>query len=168
MRPDSRPGGLTVRVLIVEADGGSRGNPGPAGYGAIVIDGDTGEVLAERAGYLGEATNNVAEYRGLIAGLETARALDPDAAIAVQLDSQLLVRQMKGEWKVKHPSMRELHAEAVAAARGARVTYAWAAREANTRADALANEAMDTRDPDIRRGWDGGPRNGEGTSGGLF
>lgn len=142
-----------MRILIVEADGGSRGNPGPAGYGALVRDGATGEVLAERAGFLGEATNNVAEYRGLIEGLRAARAIDPDARLDVRLDSRLLVNQMTGEWKVKHPDMKALHSEAVVIARGADVEYSWAPRAENSAADALANEAMDTKTGSIRRGY---------------
>jgi probable phosphoglycerate mutase len=158
-----------VRVLVIEADGGSRGNPGPAGYGALVADGDTGEVLAERAGYLGVVTNNVAEYRGLIAGLRAAREIDPQARLDVRLDSMLLVRQMKGEWKVKHPDMKELHAEAREVIRGAHATFTWAERALNSRADALANEAMDTRKASIRRGWGVHQEDVEGTgSRGLF
>ncbi|MCJ7826910.1 MAG: reverse transcriptase-like protein [Demequinaceae bacterium] len=141
-----------MRVLVVEADGGSRGNPGPAGYGALVRDGATGEVLAERAGFLGVATNNVAEYRGLIAGLRAAREIDPRAYIDVRLDSRLLVHQMKGEWKVKHPDMKALHAEARKIVRDLHVTFAWAPRAENTSADALANEAMDAEAVSIRRG----------------
>jgi ribonuclease H / adenosylcobalamin/alpha-ribazole phosphatase len=159
-----------MRVLVVEADGGSRNNPGPAGYGAVVIDGATGEVLAERAGFLGVVTNNVAEYRGLIAGLRAAREIDPQAYLDVRLDSTLLVRQMKGEWKVKHPDMKALQAEAAQIVRGAHVTYTWMERARNSRADALANEAMDTRNPSIRRGLgaNGPADNGEGGARGLF
>lgn len=141
-----------MRVLVVEADGGSRGNPGPAGFGALVLDGATGEILAERAGFLGIATNNVAEYRGLIAGLRAARAIDPKAYLDVRLDSRLLVNQMKGEWKVKHVHMKPLHAEASAVIRGTTATFTWAPRASNARADALANEAMDCEAPTIRRG----------------
>lgn len=101
-----------MREFIVEADGGSRGNPGPAGYGSVVIDATTGETLAEAAEYIGIATNNVAEYRGLIAGLRTAHALDPAASIHVRMDSKLVVEQMSGRWKIKHPDMKPLAAEA--------------------------------------------------------
>ncbi|HEV7628777.1 MAG TPA: reverse transcriptase-like protein, partial [Streptomyces sp.] len=82
------------RSFIVEADGGSRGNPGPAGYGAAVRDARTGEVLRETAEFIGIATNNVAEYRGLLAGLRAARELDPDASVLVRMDSKLVVEQM--------------------------------------------------------------------------
>lgn len=129
--------------FIVEADGGSRGNPGPAGYGAVVLDAVTGEALAEAAEYIGTATNNVAEYRGLIAGLEAARAIDPDAEIAVRMDSKLVVEQMSGRWKIKHPDMRPLAARAQTVFPPDRVTYEWIPRERNKHADRLANEAMD-------------------------
>lgn len=101
-----------VREFIVEADGGSRGNPGPAGYGSVVIDAATGETLAEAAEYIGVATNNVAEYRGLVAGLRAAHALDPQASVHVRMDSKLVVEQMSGRWKIKHPDMKPLAAEA--------------------------------------------------------
>jgi hypothetical protein len=98
------------RRLVVEADGGSRGNPGPAGYGAVVRDADTGEVLAERAASLGRVTNNVAEYQGLLAGLRAAVELEP-AAVEVRMDSKLVVEQMSGRWRVKHPDLQPLHAQ---------------------------------------------------------
>ena len=104
------------RRLRVEADGGSRGNPGPAGYGAVVRDAETGELLREIAASIGKATNNVAEYRGLLAGLAAARELDP-SSVEVAMDSKLVVEQMSGRWKVKHPDMRELAAEAAALVR---------------------------------------------------
>ncbi|HEY6749205.1 MAG TPA: bifunctional RNase H/acid phosphatase [Mycobacteriales bacterium] len=127
----------------MEADGGSRGNPGPAGYGAVVRDADTGEVLAERAASLGRATNNVAEYQGLLAGLRAAAELDP-ASVDVRMDSKLVVEQMSGRWRVKHPDLQPLHAEGrrLAAALPA-VTFGWIPRERNSYADRLANEAMD-------------------------
>ena len=84
------------RRVIVEADGGSRGNPGPAAYGALVRDADTGEVIAERGEAIGTATNNVAEYRGLIAGLELVREHVPDAEVEVRMDSKLVIEQMAG------------------------------------------------------------------------
>ena len=131
------------RRLRIEADGGSRGNPGPAGYGAVVRDADTGEVLAEAAAGIGIATNNVAEYSGLIAGLEAALELDPES-VEVRMDSLLVVQQMAGRWKVKHPAMAELKAKADDVVRRLpRVRYAHIARELNGHADRLANEAMD-------------------------
>ncbi|WP_030617980.1 bifunctional RNase H/acid phosphatase [Streptomyces sclerotialus] len=131
------------RTFIVEADGGSRGNPGPAGYGAVVIDPGTGETLAEAAEYLGTATNNVAEYKGLVAGLRAAYALDPEAEIRVRMDSKLVVEQMSGRWKIKHPDMQPLAAAARAVFPPDRVTYEWIPRAQNKHADRLANEAMD-------------------------
>ncbi|WP_455356083.1 bifunctional RNase H/acid phosphatase [Streptomyces sp. SYSU K217416] len=132
-----------MQQLVVEADGGSRGNPGPAGYGAVVLDPETGETLAEAAEYIGVATNNVAEYKGLVAGLKAARALAPDAEIHVRMDSKLVVEQMSGRWKIKHPDMKPLAAEAALVFPRAQVTYEWIPREKNKHADRLANEAMD-------------------------
>ncbi|MFJ3206500.1 bifunctional RNase H/acid phosphatase [Streptomyces flaveolus] len=132
-----------MREFVVEADGGSRGNPGPAGYGAVVSDAVTGETLAEAAEYLGVATNNVAEYRGLLAGLRAARELDPTASVHVRMDSKLVVEQMSGRWKIKHPDMKPLAAEAARVFPPGRVTYEWIPRASNKHADRLANEAMD-------------------------
>ncbi|MEU2129663.1 bifunctional RNase H/acid phosphatase [Streptomyces sp. NPDC018352] len=137
------------RQFVIEADGGSRGNPGPAGYGAVVIDAVTGETLAEAAEYIGVATNNVAEYKGLIAGLKAAKALVPDASadgavqVRVRMDSKLVVEQMSGRWKIKHPDMKPLAAEAARILPASAVTYEWIPREKNKHADRLANEAMD-------------------------
>ncbi|MFE6069914.1 bifunctional RNase H/acid phosphatase [Streptomyces sp. NPDC056525] len=131
------------REVIVEADGGSRGNPGPAGYGAVVLDPVTGETLAEAAEYIGVATNNVAEYKGLVAGLKAARSLFPDATVHVRMDSKLVVEQMSGRWKIKHPDMKPLAAEAGRVFPAGRVRYEWIPRERNKHADRLANEAMD-------------------------
>jgi ribonuclease H / adenosylcobalamin/alpha-ribazole phosphatase len=133
-----------VRKLIVEADGGSRGNPGPAGYGALVLDAGTGEVLAERSESLGVVTNNVAEYNGLIAGLRAAAEIDAGAEVEVRMDSRLVVEQMSGRWKIKHPDMKPLALTAAEVARPfSRVSYSWMPRERNKHADRLANEAMD-------------------------
>jgi broad specificity phosphatase PhoE/ribonuclease HI len=131
-----------VKVLM-EADGGSRGNPGPAGYGSVVFTADRGAVLAEAKQAIGRATNNVAEYRGLIAGLEEAVALGA-TDVAVQMDSKLVVEQMSGRWKVKHPDLIELNRQAQAvASKFERINYRWIPREKNSHADRLANEAMD-------------------------
>ncbi|MEU0602676.1 bifunctional RNase H/acid phosphatase [Streptomyces sp. NPDC006393] len=132
-----------MREFVVEADGGSRGNPGPAGYGAVVRDAATGQVLSEAAEYLGVVTNNVAEYRGLLAGLRAARALDPAATVHVRMDSKLVVEQMTGRWKIKHPDLKPLAAQAARVLPPERVTYEWIPRERNKHADRLANEAMD-------------------------
>ncbi|MGW3986455.1 bifunctional RNase H/acid phosphatase [Streptomyces sp. NPDC004830] len=132
-----------MREFIVEADGGSRGNPGPAGYGAVVSDAATGETLRETAEYIGVATNNVAEYRGLLAGLRAARELDPAATVHVRMDSKLVVEQMSGRWKIKHPDMKPLAAQAARVFPPGSVSYEWIPRERNKHADRLANEAMD-------------------------
>ncbi|MEU2419594.1 bifunctional RNase H/acid phosphatase [Streptomyces sp. NPDC007851] len=132
-----------AREFIVEADGGSRGNPGPAGYGAVVIDAATGETLAETAEYLGVVTNNVAEYRGLLAGLRAAHALDPAATVHVRMDSKLVIEQMSGRWKIKHPDMKPLATEASRVFPPDQVAYEWIPRAENKHADRLANEAMD-------------------------
>ena len=129
--------------VVIEADGGSRGNPGPAGYGAVVLTEDRSTVLAETKQAIGRATNNVAEYRGLIAGLDDAVKLGATDA-AVFMDSKLVVEQMSGRWKVKHPDLIELHAQArKLALRFERISYAWVPRARNAHADRLANEAMD-------------------------
>lgn len=133
------------RELVVEADGGSRGNPGVAGSGTLVIDPVTGEVLAEIGLYVGIASNNVAEYKAMIAGVSKAIALDPDAAIHVRMDSKLVVEQMSGRWKIKHPDMADLAAEARGILSGTPVSFEWIPRAENSRADKLANEAMDTK-----------------------
>ncbi|WP_189784248.1 bifunctional RNase H/acid phosphatase [Streptomyces capitiformicae] len=132
-----------MREFIVEADGGSRGNPGPAGYGSVVLDAVTGETLVEAAEHIGVASNNVAEYRGLIAGLRAAHALDPTATVRVRMDSKLVVEQMSGRWKIKHPAMQPLATEAAHVFPPGQVTYEWIPREQNKHADRLANEAMD-------------------------
>jgi probable phosphoglycerate mutase len=134
---------MTVESVVVEADGGARGNPGPAGYGAVVLDADGQTVLAERSAALGVATNNVAEYRGLIAGLSAAAELGA-RQVAVRMDSKLVVEQMKGTWQIKNAVLRGLAAEATALVRQFdSVTFDWIPRERNRRADRLANEAMD-------------------------
>ena len=136
--------GTQCRKLVVEADGGSRGNPGPAGYGAVVRDAASGDVLAELSESLGTTTNNVAEYAGLIAGLETAGDLAPGADVHVRMDSKLVVEQMSGRWQIKHPALQPLASRASAAARRlGRVRYEWVPRARNTHADRLANQAMD-------------------------
>ncbi|WP_149361349.1 bifunctional RNase H/acid phosphatase [Lolliginicoccus suaedae] len=137
----SRPAGHDR--VILEADGGSRGNPGPAGFGAVVRDSATGDVLAERDEYIGTATNNVAEYRGLIAGLEAAAECGA-RIVEARLDSKLLVEQMSGRWKVKHPDMIPLARQARdLAVRFESVSYTWIPRAENKHADSLANRAMD-------------------------
>ncbi|MEV0250706.1 bifunctional RNase H/acid phosphatase [Nocardia sp. NPDC050712] len=129
--------------VVIEADGGSRGNPGPAGYGAVVFDAAHAAVLAERRESIGVATNNVAEYRGLIAGLEAAAELGA-RVVEVRMDSKLVVEQMSGRWKVKHASMIPLADRARRLVAGFdRVSFQWIPRAENSHADSLANAAMD-------------------------
>jgi ribonuclease H / adenosylcobalamin/alpha-ribazole phosphatase len=144
VRGDSVAGqGVRAVKVLMEADGGSRGNPGPAGYGSVVFTANRGAVLAEAKQAIGRATNNVAEYRGLIAGLEEAVGLGA-TEVSVQMDSKLVVEQMSGRWKVKHPDLIELNRQARAlASQFERVSYQWIPRAKNSHADRLANEAMD-------------------------
>jgi probable phosphoglycerate mutase len=132
------------RRLVVEADGAARGNPGPASYGAVVRDADTGEVLAERADVLGTATNNVAEYSGLIAALEAAFTLDPAAHVEVRMDSKLVIEQMAGRWGIKHANLKPLALRARALIPASeQVRWTWIPRAQNGYADRLANAALD-------------------------
>ena len=135
------------RRLIVEADGGSRGNPGPAAYGAVVKDAETGEVLFEEGRTIGIATNNVAEYDGLVAALRAAADIDASAKVEARLDSKLVVEQMSGRWKIKHADMRERALQAREAFPTEAVTYVWVPRERNTHADRLVNRALDGKEP---------------------
>ena len=129
------------RSFHITADGGSRGNPGPAGYGAVVSE--NGQVIAELFEAIGVASNNVAEYRGLIAGLQKVHELDPEADVTVAMDSKLVVEQMSGRWQIKHPDMRELARIARDSHDMSRVKFAWIPREQNSHADRLANKALD-------------------------
>jgi probable phosphoglycerate mutase len=134
----------TPAEVVVWSDGGARGNPGPAGYGAVVATPD-GQVLAEEAEGIGWATNNVAEYRGVIAGLRRARALGA-RRVRVRADSLLVVNQQKGLWKVKNAALRPLSEEAARLARDfEKVVWEHVPRERNRHADALANRAMDNQ-----------------------
>ena len=136
---------MSVDRLIIEADGASRGNPGDAAGGAVVLHPETGAVIA-RAGVLcGVASNNVAEYRGMIEGIEMALSINPQAALHVRMDSKLVVEQMSGRWKIKHPDMQSLAARARDLISGHSVTFEWVPREENSRADHAANEALDTQ-----------------------
>ncbi len=130
------------RRLIIEADGGSRGNPGQAAYGALVYDADTNEVLNREGRALGIASNNVAEYSALIAGLEMARAIDPASELEVRMDSKLVIEQMAGRWRVKHPAMKPLALKAQSL-RPSKVRWIWVPRAENKAADALVNRALD-------------------------
>jgi ribonuclease HI len=129
--------------LVVHVDGGARGNPGPAAAAAVLSDADSGQVVDEATEFLGHTTNNVAEYRGLLLGLARASALGA-TAVEVINDSELVAKQVNGEYKVKHPDMKALHAEALAALAG---FDAWVIRSVprskNVDADALVNQALD-------------------------
>jgi len=130
-----------VKVRL-STDGGARGNPGPAAYG-YVIEAEDGTVLAARGEAIGVATNNVAEYRALIAGLEQAVELDASEVVVVS-DSELLVKQMRGEYRVKNEALRALSAEAGRLARRlGRVEYTHVRRHHNEVADRLVNDALD-------------------------
>ena len=129
--------------LIIEADGGSRGNPGPAAYGCLVKDAQTNEVLFKEGKTLGITTNNVAEYSGLVAALIAAYEIDPNAQIEVRMDSKLVVEQMSGNWKIKHENMKGLVEKARNAFAQSQVKYVWVPREDNLEADTLLNIALD-------------------------
>jgi probable phosphoglycerate mutase len=132
-------------VVIAYIDGGARGNPGPAGYG-VRIEAPDGRLIDEIAESIGVATNNVAEYRGLLAALEWARARG-HRSLLVRSDSLLLVQQMLGKYKVRHEVLQELNARARLLARAiGDVRYEHVRREKNTHADRLANQAMDRAD----------------------
>jgi len=128
--------------LVVHVDGGSRGNPGPAAAAAVVSTTD-GDVIDEASEFLGRATNNVAEYRGLILGLERAKALGA-TEVEVFNDSELVAHQINGRYKVKHPDMRPLYDEAMQRLRGfGRWRILSVPRAQNAEADALVNQALD-------------------------
>jgi probable phosphoglycerate mutase len=140
-----------TRKVLIEADGGSRGNPGPAGSGAVLLDSETGIILAEVALFIGVATNNVAEYRAVLAAIEVANEIAPNASIHVRMDSKLVVEQMSGRWKIKNEGMQDLSAQLASAIGSREITFEWIPREKNTKADALANEAMDAENSVIRK-----------------
>ncbi|NDE68730.1 MAG: bifunctional RNase H/acid phosphatase, partial [Microbacteriaceae bacterium] len=141
---------MTQRVLI-EADGGSRGNPGPAGSGAVLIDFDSGTILAEIALFIGVATNNVAEYKAVLAAIELANEIAPEARLLVRMDSKLVVEQMSGRWKIKNEGMQELSVLMAKAIGSRDVSFEWIPREQNSKADSLANEAMDAESSVTRK-----------------
>jgi probable phosphoglycerate mutase len=130
-----------ARHFSLTADGGSRGNPGPAGYGSVIME--NGTIIAELYDFIGVATNNVAEYSGLIAGLTAVHQIDPTATIDVKMDSKLVVEQMSGRWQIKHADMRTLAQAARAAHNPSQVSYSWIPRDENSHADRLANKALD-------------------------
>ena len=130
-----------ARHFRLTADGGSRGNPGPAGYGAVVTE--NGKIVAELFDVIGTATNNVAEYSGLLAGLSHIHQLDKEATVEVAMDSKLVVEQMSGRWQIKHADMRDLAKQCREAHSPSLVTYSWIPRDENSHADRLANKALD-------------------------
>jgi probable phosphoglycerate mutase len=130
-----------ARHFRLTADGGSRGNPGPAGYGAVVTE--NGKIVAELFDVIGTATNNVAEYSGLLAGLSHIHQLDKEATVEVAMDSKLVVEQMSGRWQIKHADMRDLAKQCRDAHSPSLVTYSWIPRDENSHADRLANKALD-------------------------
>ena len=142
--PAGEHGGASGAVdrVVVHVDGGARGNPGPAGIAAVVSD-EHGAVLLEEGRYIGAATNNVAEYRAVLLGLELAAALGA-RSVEIVNDSELVARQLQGRYKVKHPGLRPLYEETLAALRD---FGAWSIRNVprarNARADGLVNEALD-------------------------
>jgi len=138
-----RVGSVSTSRLIIEADGASRGNPGAAAGGAVVIDPETGDVIGQAGVLCGVASNNVAEYRGLIEGLEMAHDINPGAVLHIRMDSKLVVEQMSGRWKIKHPDMQVLAAQARQLLTGKQVTFEWVPRESNAHADRAANRALD-------------------------
>lgn len=139
------------KLVIIEADGGSRGNPGPAGSGAVLIDSETGSVLAEIAMFIGVATNNVAEYRAVLAAVDVANEIVPEAELLVRMDSKLVVEQMSGRWKVKNEGMQDLFQSMQKSIGSRKITFEWIPREQNGKADALANEAMDAEKSVVRK-----------------
>ena len=137
--------------IVAYIDGGARGNPGPAGYG-VRVERPDGTLLEEFCGAIGVATNNVAEYRGLLAALEWAKA-HQHRALHVRSDSLLLVQQMLGNFKVKHPGLQPLHARARLLAHDVgRVTFEHVGRASNAHADRLANTAMDAAAAEVKSG----------------
>ncbi|MFM8869217.1 MAG: reverse transcriptase-like protein [Candidatus Nanopelagicus sp.] len=134
---------LMARHFVITADGGSRGNPGPAAFGAVVYDNE--KVVKEIGAAIGVASNNVAEYQGLIAGLKAANEIDPAATILVKMDSKLVIEQMSGRWKVKHPNMKELAKQAFATHDPKLVSYQWIPREENSHADSILNDVLDSQ-----------------------
>jgi ribonuclease HI len=131
-----------MRRIVVNVDGGSRGNPGPAAIAAVASDGE-GQVLADRAETIGDATNNVAEYKALLLGIDLARELEAEETEFIG-DSELIVRQVRGEYKVKKADLKPLHAAALAALKELpKWSIRNVPRELNAEADALVNEALD-------------------------
>ncbi|HNT29632.1 MAG TPA: ribonuclease HI family protein [bacterium] len=133
-----------MNSIVIHSDGGARGNPGPAGAGAVLTEQATGKTLHEISTYLGATTNNQAEYQALILALQTARTYQPDR-LTCYLDSELIVRQLNGRYRVKHPDLKPLYLKVVSLVGTLPTQFIHIPREKNQRADALANQAMDRR-----------------------
>jgi ribonuclease HI len=135
---------MASKLLVINTDGGARGNPGPAGIG-LVIKNDSGELLYSYGGYIGDTTNNVAEYSALIKSLEESVNLG-GTALRIQMDSELIVKQMQGIYKIKQPQLQELAAKVIALLKKFEsYSFVHVRREFNKEADALVNQALDTR-----------------------
>ena len=129
--------------IVVHADGASRGNPGDAAGGAVILDADSGALLVEVGVLCGVASNNVAEYRAMIEAISVVHRLEVDGEVLVRMDSKLVVEQMSGNWKVKHPDMQQLVKQAWATIDTLQVRFEWVPREENALADKAANRALD-------------------------
>lgn len=133
---------MAHKTLVINTDGGSRGNPGPSGIGLVIKD-DKGELLYSHGGYIGETTNNVAEYSALIKALEEAANLG-GTTLRIQMDSELIVKQMQGTYKIKQPVLQELAAKVIQLLKKFdSYTFVHVRREFNKEADALVNQALD-------------------------
>lgn len=129
--------------LIINTDGGARGNPGPAGIG-VVVAGENGEIIQQHKQYIGEATNNVAEYKALILALHEAQKISNGAHLDIRMDSELIVRQMQGRYKIKEPSLQALAAQVIQLKNNFKtVVFTHVRREQNKEADKLVNQAID-------------------------
>lgn len=135
--------------LLLYFDGGSRGNPGIAGYGSVIYTQNGTQKIVETYGFLGEVTNNNAEYNGLLSGLYLAYEINPKAKIKVYADSRLVVEQMSGRWKIKDDTLKTLAQESYKIFPPQQVEYFWIPREENKEADKLANMAMDTQNTNV-------------------
>lgn len=141
---EEKPAGALARARVY-SDGASRGNPGPAGAGAVIMDAESGKVVELLKRYLGKQTNNVAEYQAAILGLSRARELGV-REVELVADSQLLIRQLGGQYQVKHPGIRPLYEEALQLLKGfQKVRLVHVPREMNTLADEMSNRAIDDR-----------------------
>ena len=154
-----------LQKILIYIDGGSRGNPGPAACAAVVKSADDGQTLLEDSRYLGQATNNVAEYEGLLLGLQLAADLEA-AEIEVRSDSELLVRQMAGEYRVRNAGLKILHGQVTEALRAfSSVEIRHISRQQNTEADGLLNKTLDQH---LKGPKGGGPPKGTAGPGGTF